>query len=384
MNEVAGLIGRHMTNRVIGRCWVRVCLLLITLAVGSLWADLSGPVGVDLLVNQADTIVTGMVLQGRQSMGVAALTVQVDHVMKGTVRFGDVLTISWQSPRQGSAPDINFQAVRGLFFVNNTASNHWILVSATVNPLDVRGTFFRLPPGTNAAQVSYGTADSVLDKVIRELLPTENYRLSMPGGTAVLDTVSTAVHAAANSTALRDVARALVLSSKQEERITGLHALLVLGDGPALASVETGQDQLLTSGPGIALLETIRQYYRNSDSTSVAALGRMSQAASNPGLKSAVSAALAWMHTRETLPYLAQLLDSQDAAILQYAVGGLAMFANNVPLGKYEPAPGPAPYRTVETIAHSAMSAKLISTKQLYYVGFWKQCWSEHQTELSH
>ncbi len=63
-------------------------------------------------------------------------------------------------------------------------------------------------------------------------------------------------------------------------------------------------------------------------------------------------------------------------------VGGLAMFANNVPIGSHHPSAGDWKYRTPETMANSVMSADVIARDQTRYVGFWKTWWLANRTEL--
>ena len=83
------------------------------------------------------------------------------------------------------------------------------------------------------------------------------------------------------------------------------------------------------------------------------------------------------------MPYLARLLDSPDATLRTCAIGGLAMFANNVPIGSHEPAAGDWAWRTDDTIAHSAMDQGVISNNAAYYIGFWKSWWAANQVALS-
>ena len=101
-----------------------------------------------------------------------------------------------------------------------------------------------------------------------------------------------------------------------------------------------------------------------------------------PELRVAAGGALARLHTKEALPYLAKMLDSPNITMRTYAVGGLAMFANNVPVGGHEPAAGEWPYRTEGTIRHSVMSERAVAENEAFYVGFWKDWWSEHRGDL--
>ena len=91
-------------------------------------------------------------------------------------------------------------------------------------------------------------------------------------------------------------------------------------------------------------------------------------------LRMAVAGALSRMHTRQTLPYLAGLMMDRDITLRSLAVGGLASFANNVPIGSHEPAAGPWPYRTDDTIAHSGFDGSDVS--------FWQTWWRQNQSKI--
>lgn len=80
--------------------------------------------------------------------------------------------------------------------------------------------------------------------------------------------------------------------------------------------------------------------------------------------------------------YLAQLLADPSPTLQAAGVGGLASFANHVPIGSHEPALGDWKYRTEETIAHSAFDESLVRQLQAYYVGFWRDWWQQHHANL--
>ena len=117
--------------------------------------------------------------------------------------------------------------------------------------------------------------------------------------------------------------------------------------------------------------------FNNADPAAISLLGKLASDNSNgEDLRVAAAAALARVHTKQALPILAQLLGGPDPTLRAYAVGGLSMFANNVPVGSHEPAAGDWPWRTAETIAHSAMVG---SDDQ---VQFWKNWWGTNQAAL--
>lgn len=92
------------------------------------------------------------------------------------------------------------------------------------------------------------------------------------------------------------------------------------------------------------------------------------------------------LHTREALPFLAQLLDSKDAKVRESAIQGLSRFVDNLPIpttqtvanGKALVPQGPTPYRTLETDKYS-LSRRWLSQSSLSetdYLQFWKSWWA--------
>jgi HEAT repeat protein len=132
------------------------------------------------------------------------------------------------------------------------------------------------------------------------------------------------------------------------------------------------------------LLDEIKIYYVNTAPQAIRTLGQIATDKTvGTDLRIAVAAALARMHTQPSLPYLAQLLGDQNSTLRAMAVGGLSSFANNVPVGEHELAPGAWSYRTEGTIAHSVFDESAVNQKQAYYIGFWKDWWNRNQAALS-
>lgn len=131
----------------------------------------------------------------------------------------------------------------------------------------------------------------------------------------------------------------------------------------------------------------MRQIGTCYQNTSRQAIRNLGQVATDPGIspdmRRAASAALARMHTRQSLPYLAALLDDPDVYLKAMGVGGLSRFANNVPIGSHEPAAGEWKYRTGETIAHSIFDVSIVERNVTYYAGFWHDWWQQYRDELA-
>ncbi|MFN7933394.1 MAG: HEAT repeat domain-containing protein [Bryobacteraceae bacterium] len=159
-------------------------------------------------------------------------------------------------------------------------------------------------------------------------------------------------------------------------RSIGLRGSLASGDISALLSVQRSYSSLSSDTAGWhGLLDELRSYYSNVTPQALSVLG---QIASDPtgrvDLRSAAAGALARMHTREALPFLAVLLDDPSQDLRAIASGGIASFANNLPMGSHQPATGPWPYRTPETIARATFEAR--------HAPFWKAWWQENRTKL--
>lgn len=163
----------------------------------------------------------------------------------------------------------------------------------------------------------------------------------------------------------------------------GLRGSLLTGDPASILAIRQNYNALSTSEAWGPLVDEIRIYYTNTGAQAIQTLGLITSDSSvGTDLRIAAAGALARMHTKWTLPYLAKLLDDPSSALRAMGVGGLSSFANNVPIGEHEPAPGVWRYRTDDTIAHSVFDEALIDQRQAFYVGFWKDWWIQNQGHL--
>ncbi|HEY3742964.1 MAG TPA: HEAT repeat domain-containing protein [Bryobacteraceae bacterium] len=107
------------------------------------------------------------------------------------------------------------------------------------------------------------------------------------------------------------------------------------------------QSALATSSSWASVIDELRTWYLPGNIADINVLGTVT---ANPDsrveLRIAAASALARLHSRETLPLLAQLLAEPNSRLQALAVGGFASFANNVPAGSHQPAAGDWKYRT--------------------------------------
>lgn len=172
-------------------------------------------------------------------------------------------------------------------------------------------------------------------------------------------------------------------STNAQLRAAGLRASLANPNGQVLAQIEQGLGKQ-SIGDTALIADEIQYYLTVTDSQVVAQLGRLAVSQASPApIRKASLTALARVHTKESLPYLAEFLDEPDPELRSLAVGGMAMFANNVPAGEHDPAAGTWQYRTEETLRYSAMDPTMVKNNPSS-VTFWKAWWAQNKVGLGH
>ncbi|MEO8659508.1 MAG: hypothetical protein ABI693_13635 [Bryobacteraceae bacterium] len=338
----------------------------------------SALVPVNLLVKNADAVVIGKILDGTVTAAqIATVHLKVQEVLKGDIRTGDVLTFDYRLRGDVARYTTSIEKDRGLFFLKS-ASGAWLLVPVTSGSiLEFRGTFFGLPPQPIATRFRNPAEVSIHMRILAEVAGAMESVGTQRGG--AIDFASE--YRSNPSHAMK----ALFIQFKESKnpllRAEGLRGAVSSGDERTLAEVEQGPKSL--SATEVAMIaEEIQYYVKSSDARSVARLGRIAVSQAAPGqLREASLTALARIHTRECLPYLAAFLDDPDLGRRSLAVGGMAMFANHVPLGEHEPSAGPWKYRTADTLRFSGMDPASVQNMP-GTVAFWKSWWPEHRQEL--
>ncbi len=351
-------------------CLIAIALLCI-FGAGRLPAPVASSKSVDQMLAASDGIVVGTIAQGTVSGATVAMSIQVERVLKGTWPAGAVIaatgTLAEPSGTRAMAHD------RGIFFLGNSAAGPLMLIPVTSGfvPLE-RWIYLPLPDASSPPATSVAT--STRERVSLEILAgIEAGPLKQPGG--YIDPES--AYVAAPTAAVRSVFYRWLGSGSP--RLAALSLSVLLGAGNRGALARLASDRALRSSalePGA--YDGLKFHFQNADPAAVRLLGQL--AGDNSGrmdLRAAAASALAKVHTRQALPFPAQFLDSTDSTIRSCGVGGLAMFANNVPIGSYEPAAGKWPWRTGDTIAHSAMVDSQDSVR------FWKNWWTANRALLT-
>jgi hypothetical protein len=336
---------------------------------GLLSAQGGAPMSVDRLVAAADRIIVGTVTQGTASGTAVALSIQVERVLKGSSAVGGVVaavgTLSEPSQTRAIANE------RGIFFLSDSGTGPMRLVPAISGyVLDEMEMFVQLPassaPAAQPARAS--PRDGVLLEVLGAIGAAPPKR---PGG--FVDVL--AEYQANPTPAVRSVLQGWLASGSPALVRFSVYALLGEGNAAALAHVADDQYFRSSAVPTDAF-DGLKFRFVNTDPNAVNVLGQLAGDTSNTmELRAAAATALARVHTKQALPFMAALWDSPDSTLRSCGVSGLSMFANNVPIGSHEPAAGEWRWRTEDTIAHSAMDAS--------NAGFWKSWWVANQAALA-
>ena len=134
------------------------------------------------------------------------------------------------------------------------------------------------------------------------------------------------------------------------------------------------------------VLSALRDSFRDTDPSAVRQLAAVAaDGTTAPEVRQAAVVALAAIHTRESLPFLAGLLRSQSSEERMKGVYGISSFVNgcppqtrdNIKSMQYLQFLNPTPYRTTETMARFWASRRS-SDEESALVGFWQQWWDKH------
>lgn len=337
----------------------------------------------DRLADQADAVVVGELLSGQQSGRSLAFVLSVTRTIKGDLTPGATVNVS------GSTRLSLTRSLRGhygIWFLKKTGSQ-WRLLPVMPGAAALEAScYFPVSKASSPASVSTPSPPvTTSDRIAVELAAAiQSYT-----DPRQLFNLAYGLLGVRQSALVRDLYRALRAHPDPEIRFIGLTQSFGPDDDLlALAEMANNLDlipKLHTSG---MLVPSICGR-RNADPRAIQHLGRIASS-SNPNVQKCAAQALAYIHTRETLPILAQLLVSADAVTREYAMRGFSRFVDNLPIptphnildGKDLIPQGPTPYRTPETDKYSLSTRSLGRADQTEYLLFWKSWWASVKDKL--
>ncbi|MGA3261417.1 MAG: hypothetical protein ABSE35_21250 [Bryobacteraceae bacterium] len=376
------------------RLWFLVGLLMTVAGAGL--GSIGGAHSISDLAQRANLIVLAAA-SGTYTPGSAAtVSLQVSRVVKGDPALaGGVIAASWSGGTGGMIGPLNpvqQAAGAGIWFLQGSPGA-WTLLPVTDGAIELSMTFFPASTDPILSVYAYDPSASLSDKIASEI----SAAIEGANGAYIpqFNDLQLGSLDALQSPVIQLLYQRLSTSTLVRQRAQGLSGLIRAGAGAALANA-TQAESTFTEDPienGV-LLQSVRDYFRATDSSSVAALGQVATDSANPNLpfRRATAHALAGIHTISTLPYLAALLDDADALLRTEGIGGIASFANGLPIQTTAGVPGlahlqlppSAPYKTPATVANFALGPQAIQGDESAYLSFWRQWWLQNKAALGY
>jgi len=163
--------------------------------------------------------------------------------------------------------------------------------------------------------------------------------------------------------------------------ISGTTGLVALGGVEGLESLEGPEIQGRPELQHIVL--EVERFYRSPSAKGTEILSRWLQSGQPVNKRHAAAGALARIHTPGAILALGIALNDSDFDMRWRAIGGLSMFANNVPVGGAGPAPGAWPFRTGDSARFSVFDKYLVQKDEQRYLAFWRRWWDENHSAIS-
>ena len=339
----------------------------------------AGPVGlVDLnrVLDRSSIVVVASVAEGGQAGTTASVVLEVLRTLKGSIGAG-VLTaeISVSSEFAARRPLAGLQAI---WFLAADGPGAYRVLPAMVGSVPLEHT---LLPALKELPSSWAPPASAtpLEKLLRELAASVEAKGDSLAG---LTSEYLCQVPAAPASSLSGLYRRMLSSSAPAVSSAGLAGLIRSGDVEGLATLKSKLSQRAEIQAARPLAQAVCEYY-DGDAGGLAILAEFaSRWQPILRLRECAAFALRNIHSRESIPFLVALLDSDQDGIRYEAMAGLASYANSgyipheKPLtvnGVSQPRQRSA-LRTAETEAHFP-TLDTFRKDQNRFITFWKQ-WS--------
>lgn len=336
------------------------------------------------VADQAAAIVVGEVASGRQTGNVAVFTLSVIRTLKGDVSPGTSITVSAALQRPGNR---DLAGGYGMWLLRK-AGSQWVLLPVQSSFFDT--AYYPLSKRASPAMIPTNSrASAPDDQITLELAAALQSDSSNP---LQFHLLASGLLSAADSPLTQEVFQFLRSGSDPELKFIGLaRSLRNKADTSALAEVANSVDLTHRLKATFYLIPGVLGRL-DSDPTAIGYLGRIATS-SHLELQRAAATALMHVHTRDTLPFLANLLDSSDPTTREFAMRGLSSFVESLPIatqtniltGRASLQQGPAPYRTPETDRYSLATRSLAQAPEgeAAFLQFWKTWWAIMKDKLA-
>ena len=357
-------------------------VLLILSCGGLVFGSLMAPASISGTLQISDLVVVGTA-NVAFSAGTYSGTILVGEVLKGKAVTGSAIPISWIEPPNAMRIRVPGRAEKplqltGIFFLQ-AASGPFQILTMTSGAYSFAQLFLPTIPGASrgpiAAAVS-SQAKTALDRIALEVLAS--FEVGLPSRYDLAG-----VYKDTRSPVLLAAFKSFKMSTDKELAALGHAGSIATGDASSIEAIHQNAKTLSTAQRWDSVLFEIQQFRDPANVNAITALENIvsDQSALLP-LRQAAGISLGAIHARHSLPYLAALLTEPSLTLRTAAVGGLALFANDVAIGASSPGARPSPYRDDQTIAHSAWDERIVG-RDGSYTSFWQAWWLTHRAELT-
>jgi hypothetical protein len=335
---------KHATLAVMLATAVSICIPMTCAAAG-----------IQYLATHADAIVVAYDSGGSDAPDQVTLTLVIERTLSGNVGSPSLTVVHPMVRRlrgvQGTYP-VNGGDYQGMWFLVKTMQGTWDLLEPNSNG-SILGLFLPAAMSKPVGTFSYAASASLYDALVFELANgIEASIVSTPRMFAGLFDV--------NSPAVTSVYRAWLASSNADNQTLGLAGILGQSQSDAISQLANLLPKIESSPGANEVIRSLHSGWRRTDPASVTQLVAFASS-SQPGTDTRAAAvhALAAVHTKESLSFLANLLTSSDPLDQSEAIYGVSAFANGCPVQDpsnvvsmaYLQCNQPSAYRTSETLA---------------------------------
>jgi hypothetical protein len=285
---------------------------------------------------------------------------------------------TWAKVRAATGP--------GIWFLKN--------INGVYSPVVVRATgnrppgfpdlyFEAAPSGQCAGSFAYAYDAAVAEKIALKMACAASIEKTNEQPGSMVE----ATRGLGTSPRVHDALTFLSEMPFSRPKAIGIAGLLNANDPAGITALSNHVTEINQADLDRVVAGVLYAYWRNPASTAVTGLGQAATAPSASGmfLKSAATA-LAAIHTRDTVPYLAQLLDSNNSDIQIEAILGLVQFVNGYPVRTRENVingaaimPSATPYSSDASWKQYAVGRNA-STSDVHQAAlFWKGWLRTHQ-----
>ncbi|MHB1938859.1 MAG: HEAT repeat domain-containing protein [Acidobacteriaceae bacterium] len=372
-------------------------------------SELEGVPTVAYLSRVSNVIVVGRAVLENIDGSSATLSIEVDRVIQGEVTPDTQIRVVVVSTSSSCTIPSSAKPITAIWFLTQETGGTFRFAnspkSQSCHPFESN---YETPGGPLPTEWTYPETAKPQDKLAHEIAWAI---ASHPEGSPAANVIKSDNLDGVSNESRADIYHKLYLSNVADAHFTGLLGLVKQGDvsvldevmgnmaqfaeapitdsytlnGQRISAIKNANGNTATQiGPIAASIDQIV----NPDATTVGALGNLLQMQNAPqSVRYAAAHALANIHTGTAVAYLAPLLNSDDPQLRADAIGGIACFANGVPvIDPTKPGGGidlnrDSPFKTDATLSHFAMGTPTISQKESYYLNYWQAWWFTHGSQ---